>query len=1164
MRRVTVLLLLTLLLASTLTLPASAADKSLLAVCTYISGPDFYEMPIVQHLRQQGWQIRRADVAELTEPLLRQFSVVLITDTTRLDPTAAKFDSLAATRPQIEALRDRLGAYVESGGNLWMFSRASHHMGSPDALNAINVILEPWGAQVAHEIIRDPKHEANQPRYWRYRYFYTDAVTKDPLTEGVRGIWSSNQGMVGITSPLELDKEWKPLIRAMKGAESRQVVSSNGYPMENDVPGRQKEGVIAAVRTLGRGRILLTGWGATIPVFGLNHVVWDDVMPTAGLGGKKSDWLTFFTRSLEVLAAGAQGVGGYSGEPMVRQEPAPNVISDWTGVRPGVPQQRLFRGLIGASTSLSDGTGTVADYARVARDMGADWVVFAEDLQKITEEGFRELVAQCEAATTEDFAAIPGLKYVEVNRNYKIIIGPNCWPRPSKLHLPDKTIYDPVFLWFESGAPLHLYYAVGQNHYPPYAYRGYNALAVVSFDEGRQLEDATAAYLDNNHHGDLLTPLAVNLTRSPEALRRATFWYYAPANQLADWVKVAGREYDRYGGWGQGFISSGPRIRQWEAVNGHRFTAGRWYVPGTERWRVALRCESDVPLRTVEILENQQVIRTYRPEGKEFEVYLDELHDRQKVLVARVTDENGNWALTGGITVADGLFRQFLCSDRQNYMSGGQDTRTADDKYLNIAATSMLDKNTRAGFGTTQTTDFRTLNPYGVDGGFGNTFQLGLPVQVRGKSWNIFPQPIFHQGFRYCSRDAIIYDLKYTHRFAPDAPAWPDLNNPWQYMDPQRYFEATVTGYYFPHRVQGVSPALVDFDLRFTRRVELSKVSDPDQGRSIFWTHRLGFHHPEFRWKSDRVPLRGFVGWDEPPTNVYSDNFPALNLAVNEGEADVGVEDVCAIVDPEGPPTILKAGPDAARPAVWQGTLQPGSFLSFYPNPGGAGGFFLLDGDFQARVELGYDWKRVYSGLYDLRTFEAGDRYNARLLLFQDQLGVPDPVRSWSALRDQWGLTGRAPAYGLKVNRGRVLDTKYLLRVRAQEGAFVASFGPADLGQRLPLEITGLNERCTAAIVESVHREWLPIGVVEGRAYATLDTARGANDVYVGNIVFCSDSSLWVTVLPEGEGFVLDVHNPTPQPIAAEVTVPAGLWMIKAGTQQVTVPAGATVRIAWP
>lgn len=1163
MNRVLLAALLLALVLTVLTVPAGAADKSLLAVCTYIGGAEFFEMPIIQHLMQEGWQIRRADITELKEPLLKQFSVVLITDTTRLDPAAAKFDSLAATQEMIEELGRTLTAYVESGGNLWIFGRSSHHMGSPDALNAMNVILKPWDAQVAHEIIRDPRHESNQTRYWGYRYFYTDAITKDPLTEGVRGIWSSNQGMVGITSPLEVGKDWRPLIRAMKGAGSHLVVSANGYPLEQDTPGAQKEGVMAAVRNLGQGRILLTGWCPTIPFFGYRHLVWEDIMPTAGLGKSKSDWLAFFTRSLSVLAAGAKHVGGYSGEPIVRQEPPPTVIPDWNTVKPGVPTQPVFKGLIGASTNLSDGQGTVADYVKVAKEMGLNWIIFTEDLQRISEEGFKQLVAQCQAASSEDFAALPGLKYVEVNKNHKIIVGPTCWPKPSKLHLPDRTIYDPVFLWFESGVPLHAYYNLRDNHYPAWAYRGYNALAVVTFDEGRQLEDATAAYLDNNHHGDLLTPLALNLTRSPEALRKATFFYYAPANRLADLVKVMGREWDRYRGWGQGFISSGPRIRQWEAVNSHRFTAGRWYVPGTERWRVALKCEAEVPLKTVEILENQQVIRTYRPTGTTFEVYLDEVHDRQKVLVARVTDQKGNWALTGGITLSDGLYRQYLCSDRQNFMSGGQDTRTADDKYINIAATSMLDKNTRAGFGTTQTSDPRALNPYGVDGGFGNTFGLGTPVQVRGKTWSCFPQPIFRQGFRYCSRDAIIYDLHYTHRFAPDADPWAQLDNPWQFMDPQRYFRATVTGYYFPRRVGGVSPTLVDFDLRFDRQVALSKVCNPDQGRSIFWTHRLGFHHPEFRWKSDRCPLKGFVGWDEPPTNLYSDNFPALNLVTHEGEAQPGVEDVCLLVQPDGKAVTLKAGPDAAHPAVWQGTMKPGAFLSLYPNPGGAGGFFVLDGDFQARVELGYDWKRLYGGLYDLRSFEAGDQYRARLLLLQGTLGQTDVQREWGSFRDKWGLTGKTPDYGLKVNRGKVLDTRYLLRVQAQDGAFIASFGPADLGQRLPIEIAGLNDHCTAAIVESVHKEWLPIGVVDGVAYATLNTTRGSNDVFLGNLVACSNRDLWVTVLPEGEGFVMDVHNPTAQAVTATLTVPVGIWMLRPGEKSIEVPAGTTVRMPW-
>ncbi|MHB9023034.1 MAG: hypothetical protein ACYC7E_02505 [Armatimonadota bacterium] len=1139
----------------------TASAKSLLVVATYVGGADFFEMPIIQRLLQEGWHVQRADINELKPAYMRRFQVVVITDLTRLDPTATRMDSLAATQVQIDDLGQQLHAYVESGGTLWIYGRSSHHMGSPDALNAMNVVLQPWNAQVLHEMARDPRNERLQARYMRFRYLFTDNIVRDPLTEGVRSLWLANHIMVGITSPLQIGPEWKALIRARKGSISRPVVSNNGYPFEQEEElGTQKESVLAAVRSVGKGRILLTGWGATIPFFGYQHIAWEDIMPTQGFDKKRSDWLTFFLQSLNVLAAGAQNVGGYDGGIVTRKEPAPNVINDWSAVKPGIPQQPLFRGIIGASTSLSDGSGTVADYARVAREMGANFIVFTEDLQTISQEGFRTLVAQCKAATTTDFAAIPGLKYKEVNENYKMIFGPNCWPKPSKLHLPDKTIYDPVFLWFESGVPLHLYYNLNKNHYPAYAYRGYNALAVLTFDEGKQIDEALPSYLDNNHHGDLLTPLVVNLTRSPEALRQVNFWYYAPANKLSDWVKDATREYPRYGGWGQGFISSGPRILQWEAVNGHRFTAGRFYVPGTERWRLALKTESDVPLKTVEILENQQVIRTYRPQGNSFTLALDEVHDRQKVLVARVTDMQGRWALTGGITITDGLYRQFLCSDRQNFMGGQQDTRDEKDRYLTIQATAMLDKNTRAGFGNVQTSDARTLNPYGVDGGFGNTFSMFLPVQVRGKTWDEFGYPVFQNGFRYCSRDAILYDLHYTHRFAPDASPWPSPADPWQFFTQQRYFQATVTGYFFPHRVSGVSPTIVDIDIRFNRKVALSKVSDPDQGNSLFWTHRRGFHHAEFRFKK---MLKGVPGWDEPPTTTYSDNLPGLLLAAHEGEAYPGTEDVCQLIMSEGKVNTIKAGPDAAHPVTWQDKLTPGQGVAFSPNPGGSGGLFLLKGDVQARVELGYDWRRMYLGLFDTRTFESGDAYNTRLLLFQNRLRETDIPGEWASFRDAFGVAGNAPAYALKVTRGKVVDTRYLLELATELGEVRAAIGQAGLDQRLPIHITGLSDHCTAAIVNNTRKEWLPIGVTEIEAYATVDTRPGASDLFIGNLVRCDASALWCTVLPEGAGFVIDVHNPTEGPVKATLTVPEGLWMLKAGMKTVTVPAGGTVRLAW-
>jgi hypothetical protein len=379
-------------------------------------------------------------------------------------------------------------------------------------------------------------------------------------------------------------------------------------------------------------------------------------------------------------------------------------------------------------------------------------------------------------------------------------------------------------------------------------------------------------------------------------------------------------------------------------------------------------------------------------------------------------------------------------------------------------------------------------------------------------------------------------------------------------MDPQRYFQATVTGYFFPHRVSGVSPTLVDFDLKFDRKVELSKVSNPDQARWLFWTHRLGFHHPDFRFKN---MLKGAPGWDEPATNAYSDTLPGLLLAAHEGEAYPGTEDVCQLITPAGPVSTIKAGPDAAHLATWQGKLAPGDAIAFSPNPGGSGGLFLLKGEAQARVELGYDWKRMYLGLYDPRTFNAGDTYNTRLLLFQNRLRETDLPGEWSAFRDAFGVAGKAPAYALTVTRGKVLDTRYLLEFAADNGQVRVSIGQANLDQRLPMRITGLSDHCTAAIVNNTRKEWLPIGVTPLEAFATVDTRPGASDLFIGNLVRSDAPALWCTVLPEGNGFVIDVHNPTEGAIQATLTVPDGLWMLKPGAKTVTVPAGETIRLTW-
>ena len=54
--------------------------RSLLVISTFLRGVDFHELPITQRLRQDGWCTTAADITQISDSLLRQFQVAVVTD----------------------------------------------------------------------------------------------------------------------------------------------------------------------------------------------------------------------------------------------------------------------------------------------------------------------------------------------------------------------------------------------------------------------------------------------------------------------------------------------------------------------------------------------------------------------------------------------------------------------------------------------------------------------------------------------------------------------------------------------------------------------------------------------------------------------------------------------------------------------------------------------------------------------------------------------------------------------------------------------------------------------------------------------------------------------------------------------------------------------------
>jgi hypothetical protein len=173
------------------------------------------------------------------------------------------------------------------------------------------------------------------------------------------------------------------------------------------------------------------------------------------------------------------------------------------------------------------------------------------------------------------------------------------------------------------------------------------------------------------------------------------------------------------------------------------------------------------------------------------------------------------------------------------------------------------------------------------------------------------------------------------------------------------------------------------------------------------------------------------------------------------------------------------------------------------------------------------------------------------------------PADKLGAVRPFMGAAGATP-YKLELARGKLDRIAYAAWLRAEGGGVAGTVTPAaEAPWPLPLVIDGLSCNWHAALVrEGAEPE--PIGVFEGKGYARLDVTKGGK-FYAGNIIAAQDRRLNLTVLSWDAGSItIEANNPTQEEIKTLLQTPeevVGKYRLQ---QEVTVPAGACVRLALP
>ncbi|MHB9026269.1 MAG: hypothetical protein ACYC7E_19185 [Armatimonadota bacterium] len=1075
---------------------------------------------------QQAWMARGYQLKVLTQyrqvdwETLRQFNAVIVTPPKGYDAAGKSRDSWVALPADVQRFAGLLERFAKEGGGVFLFGNCSEQT----LQAAMDALTTPLGGRALFELVSDPANVYQQPARARLPYARTTEIARNPLTAGVKAIfYPSRLFLYGpLTSPLQLGGGWQVLVRGAVSAHSlapffpgdaHWARFDEAHP--GSIPSRSP---LIACRQFGKGRVALSGITPLVSLIWEGHPIIEDIALSRGDGitssglGRLQDALV---RWLAAPSLNSKVLGGYRMPPGEASPPRPpTVVSPvWTPTM-GIagPIEHFEPGIIGARTVLTGGRGTVAAWVTAAKTAGLAWLVFTEAFDQLTPEAWERFAAECAAASDATFTAAPGWEIADVAGNRWVQFGAQLrWPPAGVLDPAGKRIVDAQNAFFSLGATMTAAVAVGHNPFPASSLREYAGLAVVTQEaDGSVSDDALTDYRAQQALGDQLRPLAVaRLTQPAQLANPALYRNYPLTGRAADWLQTPNPYLPR------AFVSNGPRITRWQQFCESRRTYN-WVQPGTERWRIHLRAASDVPLTDAVIYDGTALYARYRLDGTTCSLLIDGVHDQQRHLIAVITDAKSRRAISNEIETADSLNRRYMCGDRNNVINGSFQADPATGRPLLWPPGSMQDKYRLYALAPTLPVDFWLLHPPAWDGG----------IQIA------------------------------------TFPIAPSIDSP----------DAPRAGDYFPR----VSCPLASKHMliqQWDAVEEYKKIDDPVLQR--------GYYKPFAPLRGCRWQVREVAPVMEPgdlPLTVVETTVRFLSdvtiaakpwggLGISLGGVYGRITDGefthCAIRADDSPATIVNIG--EKKTLNWQGDIQAGGYCQLYPGVVNNTAAMALDDGYRMMAmgqAPGFAQAQVGIGAPGQR-FPAGSSQTFRFLAIVTGYGSAPDTSQVEWVREAMGITGN-PAYTVKPTQGRVKDTRFFLDLQAEDGGFTGVISEARLPlSRLPIRVYGLNPHWTAAIYDRARKELIPFGFADGIGYASVNTRRGASDVYIGNLVTCTAPKLRLIVVEDSPTKItITAHNPTDTPITTTLRRGRGYERVPDFSRNITVPSGSSVLVS--
>ena len=648
----------------------------------------------------------------LPDAFLKKFNVFVID---RLPQIGAEFDVFGQRMVVYWANMRKIWQRAEEGAGVLVYVNVTDGGGANTG--GWNQEMQPWGIQILQSCIRDQARRVSPWMVYGAESYYswTENLAVHPVTAGLKRIYWPSVNMrwddCYAAPPLICDRNWTPLVKAMPGATVARQVDDKW--LDDPLPAGGL--VLSAARQVGKGRLAVLSihpyythqmGNATLAnkmAGEMSPGVIDGIILHKGDGQVPSDTGALVSRLYAWLAGNstAAGLGGYRKDDPI--EKGPPVLSEeekhftpaldfehyvmppsWRHrgalVRVGENQYypevtdplvtgelRYFKALIGARTQLSDGHGTVAEYAAQAKKAGYALLVFTETFAKLSRAGWQELVTQCAQHSTNDFDCLPGIDIQDPDGNHFVLIAPPEYPRASWL-TADGTRLEKTqmvnFLFYNHMVVAH---RPAAGPLPYERLKHFQGLSVYTYRDGQVVDDGLKAYQWQVMNASNPLPVVIHELFSPSAVAAAAktgFQQIMPSDTVRNAVA-----YFRIGtphffeAPARYMLSEGPIVHTW-------VSSPKDIGPAAENrahFRVAIGVQSDVPLSTVELYDGPNLLRRWLPIGKDFQGIADFQHARQYDLFVIAEDAQHRRVITSSIrTVADRY--HYRCGDRQNWL----------------------------------------------------------------------------------------------------------------------------------------------------------------------------------------------------------------------------------------------------------------------------------------------------------------------------------------------------------------------------------------------------------------------------------------------------------------------------------------------------------------